>query len=144
MLGAAEELSGEALWSTLLVSALRVELLVELVSIELLALSVPLWVDAEAPVPVVSVAVVSVAPMSPVSLRAHPAKQIKVAAINANFFIFQLLVALAIGPACFSESKSLARNHSPASDGFLNAVEVGLLSSSLFTAAPSADGSSPA
>ena len=49
------------------VSALSVEL-VEFVSDEPLlieALSVPLWPLAEAPVPVVSVVVVSVAPMSP-------------------------------------------------------------------------------
>ena len=77
----------------LFVSELSVELLLEeLVSVEeaLLALSVPLWPLAEAPLAVVSV--VSVAPISPVSLRAQPAKQIKVAAINANFFIIQLLV----------------------------------------------------
>jgi len=81
-------------WAALLVSWLNVELpLAELVSMEVLvlALSVPLWLVAEAPVAVVSV-VVSVAPISPVSLRAQPAKQIKVAAINANFFMFQLLV----------------------------------------------------
>ena len=86
--------------STLLVSELNVELpLAELVSIEegLLALSVPIWPLAEAPVPVVSV--VSVAPMSPVSLRAQPAKQINVAAINANFFIIQLLVLRSRMPA---------------------------------------------
>ena len=62
MLGTLEELSGEALCPTLLVSVLSVELLlVEFVCRELVALSVPLWEEAEAPVPVVSVAVVSVA-----------------------------------------------------------------------------------
>jgi hypothetical protein len=78
--------------AALFVSWLNVELF-ELVSIvvEVLALSLPLWLVAEAPVADVSVPV-SVAPISPVSLRAQPAKQIKVAAINANFFMFQLLV----------------------------------------------------
>jgi hypothetical protein len=81
----------------LLVSEFNVELPVaEFVSAEdgllMEALSVPLWPLAEAPVPVVSVVVVSVAPKSPVSLRAQPAKQIKVAAINANVFIVQVLL----------------------------------------------------
>jgi hypothetical protein len=83
----------------LFVSELSVELpLIEFVSISegLLALSVPTWPLAETPVPVVSV--VSVAPISPVSLRAQPAKQIKVAAINANFFIVQLLVCARESP----------------------------------------------
>ena len=83
-------------WLTLFVSELRDELpLGEFVSEEgrlIVALSVPDCRVAEAPVPVVSVALVSVAVVSPVSLRAQPAKQIKVAAINANFFIIQLLV----------------------------------------------------
>ena len=78
----------------LLVSRFRLELLLvsvleaELVSIErfrIEALSLPLWAVAEAPLPVLSV--VSVAPISPVSLRAQPANPINVAAINANFFI---------------------------------------------------------
>ena len=84
-------------WLTLFVSELRDELpLAEFVSdaegLLMVALSVPDWRLAEAPVPVVSVLDVSLAVASPVSLRAQPAKQIKVAAINANFFIIQLLV----------------------------------------------------
>jgi hypothetical protein len=78
------------------VSWLKVELLellvIEFVFVETELLELPLWLVAEAPAPVVSGLDVSFAPISPVSLRAQPAKQIKVAAINANFFIFQLLV----------------------------------------------------
>ena len=45
------------------------------------------WLDAGAPTAVVSVVVVSVAPISSVSFRAQPANAIRAAAIIANFFI---------------------------------------------------------
>lgn len=99
MFNASLELCEAGGWLALFVSRFRDELpLAETASVEgllIVALSVPLWPLAEAPVPVVSVVVVSVAPMSPESFRAQPAKQIKVAAINANFFIFNSLFVLA-------------------------------------------------
>ena len=76
----------------LFVSAADGELRLFVSGVLIEALSVPLCELAGVPVPVVSVAVVSVAPISPVSLWVHPAKQMKVAANNANFFIFILLV----------------------------------------------------
>jgi hypothetical protein len=50
-------------------------------------IEVSLWLVAGVPTPVLVLLVSSV--ISPVSFRAQPAKQISVAAINANFFIFQ-------------------------------------------------------
>ena len=131
-------------WLTLFVSELRVELpLAEFVSEEgrlIVALSVPDCRVAEAPVPVVSVALVSVAVTSPVSLRAQPAKQIKVAAINANFFIIQLLVCArepcrsCLAVAC----DSLARNYSHLFVPVLNGVKIGLRTSTALMGWPSA------
>ena len=121
---------------TLLVSRFREELpLAELVSkdelvlvsMDMDSLSVPLWPVAEAPVPVVSVTVVSVAPISSVSLRAQPAKQIKLAAINANFFIFNSLFLPANpGGACLPRRRnSLARNKPHALRAILKVEKVG-------------------
>jgi hypothetical protein len=67
---------------------------------------VSVWLLPDAPTAALSLSVVSVAPISPVSFRAQPAKQINIAAINANFFIVSVLLVSAqpnrpAGPAWF-------------------------------------------
>jgi hypothetical protein len=103
-------------------------------------IELPLWLDAGVPSAVLFV-VVSVAVISPVSFRAQPAKQISVAANNANFLIVKLLVRLCSEMAAGGDLRprplNLHKQILPQSPVFHNGEQVGLAASSALSSGSS-------